>query len=78
MSPIARFYEHDLIFVAVIQWPFIVGHDGEMKDRDTCLHDRYEARRIPLFLRDNIRAPKAELRGTAAREENRAIVDRNG
>ena len=72
------FNVHDLIFMVVIQWPFLVGLDGEMKDRDTCLHDRYEAGRIPSFLGDNIRAPETVLRATATGNENRAVVDGNG
>ena len=64
--------------MVVIQWPFLVGLDGEMKNRDTCLHDRYEARRIPIFLSDNVGAPETVLRATGTRDENRAVVDGNG
>ena len=78
MSPIVGLNVHDLIFMVVIQRPFLVGFDGEMKDRDTCLHNRYEARRIPSFLCDNICAPETVLRATATGDENRAVVDGNG
>ena len=78
MSPVMRLNVHDLIFMAVVQWHFLVGLDGEMKDRDTCFHGKYEARRIPSFLCDNICAPEAVLRATATRDKNRAVVDCNG
>ena len=78
MSPIEGFDVHDLIFMTVIQWPFLVGLDGEMKNRDTCFHDRYEARMIPSFLCDNICAPETILRTTATGDENRTVVDGNG
>ena len=76
MSPIVRLNVHDLIFMVIIQWPFLVGLDGEMKDRDTGLHDRYEIR--TTFLCDNICAPETVLRVTATGYENRAVVDGNG
>ena len=69
---------HQLIFMVVIQWIFLVDLDGEMKDRDTCLHDRYEVRRVPSFLCDNICAPETVLRATATGDENRTVVDGNG
>ena len=78
MSPIAGFNVHDLIFVAVVQWPNLVGLDGKMKDRDTCLHDRYKSRRIPSLLCNDICAPESVLRATATGDENRAVVDCNG
>jgi hypothetical protein len=77
MSPIEGLNVHDLIFMAVVQWTFLVGLDGEMKDRDASLHGRYEARRIPIFLCDNICAPETVLRATATRDENRAVIDCN-
>ena len=78
MGPVVGLNVHNLIFMAVIQWPFLVGLDREVKDRDTCLHDRYEARRISTLLCDDIRAPETVLRGAATGDENRAIVNANG
>lgn len=77
MSPIVGLNVHDLIFMVVIQWPFLVGLDGEMKDRDTCLHDRYETRKIPSLLCDDICAPETVLRATATGDKNRTVVDGN-
>ena len=78
MGPIVGLDVHCLIFMAVIQWPFLVSLDGEMEDRDACFHDWYEVRRIPSFLCDYICAPETVLRATAARNKNRAVVDGNG
>ena len=78
MSPIEGLNVHDLIFMAIVQWPFLVGLEGDMKDRDTCLHGTYEARRIPSLLCDNICTSETVLRATATGDENRTVVDRNG
>jgi hypothetical protein len=78
MSPIKGLNVHNLIFMAVVQWPILLGLDGEMKDRDTCFHERYEFRRISSFLCNNICAPETVLRATATGDENRAVVDCNG
>ena len=77
VRPVSWLDEHELILVCDVQWLRLVCLKGEVKRVLPGLEQRVKRGAVPslVLLRDELGAPEAELRWTAAGCEDRRVVD---